>query len=133
MTYMVLVNGKFMVTVDTDGSNCSAEHKILDNFSGIQGSQSFDKAAIRTEYFFDIMQGAKTLSLDELKTLSDRYDNAFKALGDAKEAESWIVDEIEELERKLEEKKAELNRAHANTRKAELETIEAKKAINFRD
>lgn len=133
MTYIVLVNGKFMVTVDTDGSNCSAEHKILDNFSGIQGSQSFDKAAIRTEYFFDIMQGAKTLSLDELKTLSDRYENAFAEYSKAQDAERQIRDEIEELERQLEEKKAELNRAGFNTRKAKLGTIEAKKAINFRD
>lgn len=130
MTYMVWVNQKFMVTVETDGSMAAAEHVILDNYQGIVSAQAFDRAALHTNFFVDVLQNSKTISLDELKAMSDRYENAYIELAKKQEDEEAMKNEIEQLQEIIERKKAELNTKHFSTRKAHLEAINAKNALN---
>lgn len=131
MRYMVWVNQKYMVTVETDGSMCAAEHVILDNYQGIVSAQAFDRAALHTNFFVDVLQNSETISLAELKALSDRYENAYVELAKKQDAVRDIKDEISNLEEKLEEAKRRLNAAGFEERKAKLMTIEAKKTLNL--
>ena len=50
MKYMVVVNQKYIVTVEAN-SACSAEHKILDNMDGVQGAQAFTGKELSTDTF----------------------------------------------------------------------------------
>ena len=130
MKYMVLVNQKYMVAVETEGSMAAAEHMILDNYQGIAGAQAFDRAALHTSYFVDVLQNAETISLSELKAMSDRYENAYFELAKKQEDEEATKNEIEQLLEIIERKKTELNTKHFATRKAHLEAINAKNALN---
>ena len=131
MKYMVLVNRKFMVAVEKDGSNAAAEHVILDNFDGIQGAQAFDRAEMKSNYFADVFQDSETISMKELERMSLYYREAYRLLAEKRDAVKAIKDEIRELEEKLEEANKRLNMAGFEERKAKLNTIEAKRQLNY--
>lgn len=103
MKYMVLVNRKFMVAVEHDGSNGGAEHVILDNYQGIPGAQAFNIKEMHTQYFSDIVQDCETISLKELRGMSDEYEQAYVELARAKDAVSDIDNEIERVKKILED------------------------------
>lgn len=130
MKYMVLVNQKFMVAVETEGSMAAAEHVILDNYQGIAGAQAFDRAALHTNYFVDVLQDAETISLGELKAMSDRYEEAYVELSKRMDEEKKVVDEIERLKELIAQKESELSPLHHATMKAKLEARNAKLAMN---
>lgn len=130
MKYMVLVNQKYMVAVETEGSMAAAEHMILDNYQGIAGAQAFDRAALHTSYFVDVLQNAETISLSELKAMSDRYENAYFELSKKMDAEKAISDEIERLQEMIRQKQEELLPLHQATMRAKLEARNAKFAMN---
>lgn len=130
MKYMVWVNQKFLVTVETDGSACAAEHEILDNYQGIVSAQAFDRDSMKTDVFAGAVLWSETISLDELKAMSDRYENAYIELAKKQDDEEAMKNEIEQLQEIIERKKAELNTKHFATRKAHLEAINAKNALN---
>ena len=131
MKYMVLVNQKYMVAVETEGSAAAAEHMILDNYQGIAGAQAFDRAALHTNYFVDVLQNAETISLSELKAMSDRYENAYFELSKKMDAEKAISDEIERLQEMIRQKQEELLLLlHQATMRAKLEARNAKFAMN---
>lgn len=130
MKYMVLVNQKYMVAVETEGSAAAAEHMILDNYQGIAGAQAFDRAALHTNYFVDVLQNAETISLSELKAMSDRYENAYFELSKKMDAEKAISDEIERLQEMIRQKQEELLPLHHATMRAKLEARNAKFAMN---
>ena len=133
MKYMVLVNQKYMVAVETEGSNAAAEHMILDNFDGIQGAQAFDKAAMRTSYFFDILQSAETISLKELGVLSDNYKAAYKRLAEKADYVRRYQDEIADLKEKLASAESMLKAAEYMYRQAKEDTEEPKRMLNWRE
>ena len=130
MKYMVLVNQKYMVAVETEGSMAAAEHMILDNYQGIAGAQALDRAALHTNYFVDVLQNAETISLSELKAMSDRYENAYFELSKKMDAEKAIYDEIERLQEMIRQKQEELLPLHQATMRAKLEARNAKFAMN---
>lgn len=130
MKYMVLVNQKYMVAVETEGSAAAAEHMILDNYQGIAGAQAFDRAALHTNYFVDVLQNAETISPSELKAMSDRYENAYFELSKKMDAEKSITDEIERLQEMIRQKQEELLPLHQATMRAKLEARNAKFAMN---
>lgn len=130
MKFMVLVNQKYMVAVETEGSAAAAEHMILDNYQGIAGAQAFDRAALHTNYFVDVLQNAETISLSELKAMSDRYENAYFELSKKMDAEKAISDEIERLQEMIRQKQEELLPLHQATMRAKLEARNAKFAMN---
>lgn len=130
MKYMVWVNQKFLVKVEVDGSMLASEHYILDNFQGIVGAQAFDRDGLKTDTFAGAVACSDTISLDELKAMSDRYENAYIELAKKQDDEEAMKNEIEQLQEIIERKKAELNTKHFATRKAHLEALNAKNALN---
>lgn len=130
MKYMVWVNQKFLVTVETDGSACAAEHEILDNYQGIVSAQALDWDGLKTDTFAGAVLSSETISLNELKAMSDRYEKAWRILAVAKDAEEGLRSEIEQLQDIIERKKAELSSKHFATRKAHLEAINAQNAMS---
>lgn len=133
MKYMVLVNRKYMVAVEKDGSNAAAEHMILDNYDGIQGAQAFDRAEMRSNYFADIFQECETVSLAELKQMSDRYTEAYRELSRKHSAVSRIEAEIERVQQMLKDLNHDKAILLKEEQMAKLETIEAKKVLNFKE
>lgn len=130
MKYMVWVNQKYLVTVETDGSACTAEHEILDNYQGIVSAQAFDRDSMRTDTFAGAVIWSNTISLDELKAMSDRYENAYIELSKAMDEEREIVDEIERLQAIIKDLQTALVPKHQATMKAKLHAHNAKVAMN---
>ena len=96
MKYMVMVNQKYMVTVEAN-SLCGAEHVILDNIDGIEGAQAFDAKGMATQFFADMMQNCETVSYSELLEISARYTEACREMGKLKETLSDMESEITRL------------------------------------
>ena len=130
MKYMVWVNQKFLVKVEVDGSMLAAEHYILDNFQGIVGAQAFDRDGLKTDTFAGAVACSDTISLDELKAMSDRYENAYIELSKAMDEEREIVDEIERLQAIIKDLQTALSQKHQATMKAKLNAHKAKQAMN---
>lgn len=130
MKYMVWVNQKFLVTVETDGSACAAEHEILDNYQGIVSAQAFDRDSMKTDVFAGAVLWSETISRDDLKAMSDRYENAYIELSKAMDEEREIVDEIERLQAKIKDLQTALSPKHQATMKAKLHARNAKVAMN---
>lgn len=130
MKYMVWVNQKFLVTVETDGSACAAEHEILDNYQGIVSAQAFDRDSMKTDTFAGAVACSDTISLDELGDMSDKYKNAYIELSKAMDEEREIVDEIEHLQAKIKDLQTALSPKHQATMKAKLHARMAKTALN---
>lgn len=130
MKYMVWVNQKFLVKVEVDGSALAAEHYILDIFQGIVGAQAFDRDGLKTDTFAGAVACSDAISLDELKAMSDRYENAYIELSKAMDEEREIVDEIERLQAKIKDLQTALSPKHQATMKAKLHAHMAKQAMN---
>ena len=101
MTYMMMVNDKYMVSIEHDGSRGGAEHVILDNFDGIQGCQAFAEEDMRTSYFIECLLRCETISLDELKTLSDEYAKRWAEVSRLMTKFDRLSAEVLDLEEKL--------------------------------
>lgn len=114
MKYMVWVNQKFLVTVETDGSACAAEHEILDNYQGIVSAQAFDRDSMKTDTFAGAVFWSETISRDELRAKSDKYEAAWKSAAKKKDEEEALKNEIEQLQAIIQRKKEELeNKTYA--------------------
>lgn len=109
--YMVMVNGKFMVKVQHDGSACDAEHEIFDNFDGIQASQAFAWDDMETEFFRDNLMMCEFITMDDLKKMSDEYETNWKKVVKTKEATVTACHEVERLQKELENAKKALDDA----------------------
>jgi len=127
---MVWINQKYLVKVETDGNALKAEHEILDNYQGIVSAQAFDWDGLKTDTFACAVLSSETISLNELKAMSDRYEKAWRILAIAMDAEEELRSEIEQLQEIIERKKAELNAKNVATRKAHLEAINAQNAMS---
>lgn len=101
MKYMMVVNQKYMISLEHDGSCGGAEHVILDNYQGIEGCQAFDQEGIKTDTFMSYLTTCKTISLDELKTLSDEYANRWKETAKSRNEMKMLEAEVEDLRNQL--------------------------------
>lgn len=101
MKYMVVVNQKYMISLEHDGSCGGAEHQILDNYQGIQGCQAFDQEGMKTEIFRWYLMSCQTISLDELHEMSTEYSEKWKETAEAKETMRVYEDEMNRLRGKL--------------------------------
>lgn len=101
MKYMMVVNQKYMISLEHDGSCGGAEHVILDNFQGIEGCQAFDEKGMKTDIFMGYLTTCKTISLDELKTLSDEYENRWKETAKSRDEMKRLEAEVEDLRNQL--------------------------------
>lgn len=109
--YLVVVNQKYIVKVEAESAG-GAEHVVLDNFDGIQYAQAFTAKELTTstfEYYFDT---CSTISLDELKRISDDYVAAWKEVAAATE-------ELRKRQAELEATRKALDLAEANVRTCE--------------
>lgn len=133
MKYMVLVNRKFMVAVEHDGSNGGAEHQILDNYNGIQDAQAFDQKEMHTTYFSCIVQSCETISLKELKDMSDRYDQCYHELAVAADRVSNVDMVIERLKKQLEDLEHDRSILRKDEMKAQLHCYKIKHEMNIKE
>lgn len=73
MKYIVIVNEKYIVTVDAE-THGGAEHKILDGAGeAIKSCQAFSLQELATDTFVALASEAKTISLRALKGLIEDY------------------------------------------------------------
>lgn len=101
MKYMMVVNQKYMISLEHDGSCGGAEHQILDNFQGIEGCQAFNQEGMKTDTFMEYLTTCETISLDELKTMSDEYEKRWKETAQSKETMRSLEAEVERLRNQL--------------------------------
>lgn len=101
MKYMVVVNQKYMISLEHDGSCGGAEHQILDNFQGIEGCQAFNQEGMKTDTFMEYLTTCETISLDELKTMSDEYGKRWKETAKSRDEMKRLEAEVEDLRNQL--------------------------------
>lgn len=85
MKYVVIVNNKFIVNGIESTSAGGAEHKILDNYNGIAGAQAFALNELGTDCFAGFCESCEMISLSELKEMTDKYDELWTAVAEAKD------------------------------------------------
>ena len=113
--YFVVVNQKYIVKVKAN-SACGAERVVLDEFNGIRGAQAFGVNEIATDCFAHFMKTCDTISMKELRTMSDAYDARCTALSKAMDRVRALKDHIVDAEKALEIMKAELAASEAECR-----------------
>lgn len=134
MTYMVLVNQKYMVKFDHDGSKGGAEHRILDNYNGISGAQAFDEKDIATDWFVNTwLSDAEFISLNELQSKVDAYTEACSHYGDMTEELSAKENEIEYLKSQLAELEHQRYEIKQRQLSAWCKVNNTKRALNLKD
>jgi len=130
-TYFVLVNGKFMVKVETTGSACHAEHLILDSIDGTQTALAFDTQSMKTDTFIGAMMGATLTTLEDLTERFRTYAEQVVAVGNVRDAMHQIESEIDDLEHQLQAKREQADKIsalHINAQ-AELNAIKCNLGI----
>ena len=105
MKHFVMVNGKFMTTVDAD-SCAAAEHMILDNIPGTQSALAFDADSMTTETFRGCLLSCEMVSQVDLVS---RFDNRHDANESYKQARANVA--LAEI--RLQDARAEVQAAEA--------------------
>ena len=116
--YMVVVNKKYIVRVEST-SNGGAEHVILDNFVGIKYAQAFDAKELATDTFAYFLDTCSTISLDELKQLSDDFAKARESVEAARETLRENVRKMEDAKRAYELAKENVQICEWNVKQAQ--------------
>lgn len=108
-TYMILVNGRYMVKVNLETESLGgAEHYILDNFPGCEQALAFDEKTIATKWFVrDYLAPNELISMAELERMSKYYEAACLELSDADDAKAAKLREVEEAKAVLAKLEAE--------------------------
>lgn len=126
MKFMVVVNNKYMVTVEAK-THGGAEHKILDDFYyGIEQCQAFSMEELNTETFKYFAYHCETISANELMGKCETYK---KYLDEKSEKEFAITDYTEQILRL--EKELELLQSDRITCRGNLEVLKNKMAKVF--
>lgn len=99
MKYFVQVNRHLMVSVEAETA-LRAEHLCLD-LDGIQYSNAFDPESWKTDTFRGALLDCRTISFDELATMSGTYAEAWQDVGKAKDSVTTTMHEVERLEELL--------------------------------
>lgn len=121
MKFMVMVNGKYMVSVEAETA-CAAEHVILDKWADeinkyqvISGAQAFGSDQVHTKWFWnDYMSFCETISLKELGMMIEEIIGAY----DNKDELTDSIAEIAKAQEDDDAEMAEFMQAY-NERKAE--------------
>lgn len=131
MRYLVVVNQKYIVSVEAE-SACGAEHVILDNISGTEGAQAFDRKSIKTETFTWYLENCETVSYETLRQIGEEYSEKVVEYTDCKVELSKANDEMEELKRKMEALQNEINIKNMNLTIAKQNLKSAKIGMGMR-
>lgn len=132
MKYAVLVNNKYMVAVEKDGSAAAAEHEILDNYFGISGAQAFGKADMKTNYFNEVFQMAELISLKDLQKMSDEVKRQLEILDFYKSAKRDAEKRVERLRQELADAEETLRIADAKVQSSEIILKETEDEIGYK-
>lgn len=117
MKFMVMVNNKFMVSVEAE-SNCGAEHRILDEiYDGMQSALAFDKESMKTDHFRGCLLGCETISFSELKNMSVAYRDQWEQYSSFSKA----IEEAEAIEEDLKKRLAECQETLRHAKQARLD------------
>ena len=111
MKFMVMVNNKYMVSLEA--SSClAAEHKILDEIRyGMQSALAFDQETTKTEHFIACMMQCQTISYEELHKLSEVYTDGWKKVSDQKNSIEIKEDHLRELEARCSDMRDQIRKA----------------------
>lgn len=109
--YMVEVNGKFMVRLDSpnDMSALAAEHYFLDKWSCVWGANAFDVKAMKTETFIGCMLHDELITLSALERKLTAMDEQIAAVKKVEAAKADIDRQIEALMKERESIEAALS------------------------
>jgi len=131
MKYIVEVNAKYLVSIEAE-TQLGAEHKVLE-YDGIWGALAFDADEMKTETFRGACLSCETISLNELKELSEDYRKAYANKAACTDAHAAADEEVRRLEEML--ALAKENRAIAlqNIYTANKAVAEANEAIGVRE
>lgn len=116
-TFMVVVNQKYIVKVEaeTDGG---AEHKVLDNYTGVLYAQAFNKNELNTDTFKHFFETCEPISLRELGQIAKDYSEAWDAVREAMETVNEQERKVRDLENELKMAKSNLEIARFNQAQA---------------
>lgn len=131
MKYIVEVNAKYLVSIEAE-TQLSAEHTILE-YDGIWGALAFDADEMKTETFRGACLQCETISMNELKAMSEEYRKAWAENAACRDAHKAADDEVRRIEEML--KMAKENRAIAlqNIYTAKKACAEANEKIGVRE
>lgn len=108
MKYIVIVNQKYLTTVDAN-THGGAEHKILDNvFFGIETCQAFRIEEMTTDTFKALAENCETISYAELKEKAKVYEETLTEIEKTKDRIEKREKEVQEYLIKLDKAKADL-------------------------
>ena len=101
MKYIVMVNQKYLVTVEAETAG-GAEHKILDNvFYGIEACQAFTLKELGTDFFRGCAESCETISYSELFDKAVCYKETAAAIAKAEENIACYKKQIEDLRKDI--------------------------------
>lgn len=97
MKYIVMVNQKYLVSVEAESAG-GAEHKILDNvFYGIKTCQAFTLKELGTDFFRGCAERCETISYSELFNKAVEYKEVSEAIAREEENIACYRKQIEDL------------------------------------
>lgn len=124
MKFLVIVNQKYLVTVEAN-THGGAEHKILDNIHyGIETCQAFTIAEMVTDTFKAMVENCETISYDEMVKRSELYKETLDEIKDDNERIEKYTQQLNELYKQIELAKDEMKTCLHNVEIAELELKE---------
>lgn len=97
MKYIVMVNQKYLVSVEAESAG-GAEHKILDNvYYGIETCQAFNMKELGTDFFRGCAESCETISYSELFNKSRYYKEISDDIEREKDKIACYTKQIEDL------------------------------------
>lgn len=124
MKYAVIVNQKFLVTVEAN-THGGAEHKILDNvYYGIETCQAFTIDEMTTDVFKALVENCETISYDEMVKRSKDYKATLDEIKEDNEMVEKYTKQLNELYKEIEIAKDNMRVSLHNIEIAELELKE---------
>ena len=109
MKYIVMVNQKYLVSVEAESAG-GAEHKILDNvFYGINTCQAFTLKELGTDFFRCCAETCETISYVELFNKALKYKETSEAIAKEEENIACYRKQIEDLREDIKRAESEIS------------------------
>lgn len=114
MKFMVIVNQKYLVTVEAN-THGGAEHKILDNvYYGIQTCQAFSMSELSTDIFKSLAEDCETIGYSELFDKAKEHKKTIEEIKAENDKIAAYKKQIEAMEKRMAEIKSEIKISEEN-------------------
>lgn len=124
MKYVVIVNQKYLVSVEAN-THGGAEHKILDDIHyGVETCQAFTIEEMRTDTFKALVENCETISYAEMVKLSEVYKATLEEIKEDNKMIEEYTKQLNELYKEIELAKDNMKICLHNVEIAELELKE---------